>query len=273
MNNTLHDSQHGFRQGRSCESALLQSTKMLFTLRSKKQYTYIAALDFLRVFDTVNIEVLYEQFCLIADSCTALWFKSYLTDHRRATKYCNSISDVLDLSSGVPQGSVLGPTLFTFYINGLQNKIGSTTKGAAIAFAADVTIVGFSNIPQEAAASIQHIILNVCDWSAMNGLILNPSKCQAMFINPFKRKTATAATSCLTLGDTENCIQLVTELRLLGVTFSVDLSWSVQSSKVRTSISRMIGVINRFGTSVNCITCRCVLTAFVLPKLTYCLPV
>ena len=107
----------------------------------------------------------------------------------------------------------------------------------------------------------------------MNDLILNPSKGQAMFIYPFKRKTATAATSCLALGVTGNYIQLVTELRLLGVTFSVDLRWFVQSSKVRTSISRMIGIINCFGTSVNYITRRRVLTAFVLPKLTYCLPV
>ena len=45
-----------------------------------------------------------------------------------------------------------------------------------------------------------------------------------MFINPFKRKTATAATSCLALSDTGNCIQLVAELRLLGVTFNIDFA-------------------------------------------------
>ena len=126
------------------------------------------------MFDTVNIEVLYEQFCLIADSYTTLWFKSYLTDRRQATKYCNSISDVRDLSSGVPQGNVLGPTLFTLYINGLLNKISSTSKEAAIAYADDVTIVSSGNTRHEVAASIQQIILNVYNWSAMNGLILNP---------------------------------------------------------------------------------------------------
>ena len=177
------------------------------------------------------------------------------------------------LSSGVSQGNVLRPTLFTLYINGLLNKINSTSKGAAIAYADDVTIVGSGNTPREAAALIQQIILNVCDYSAINGLILYPSKCQAMFIHPFKRKTDTADTSGLALGDTGNCIQLVTELRLLGVTFSVHLSWSVQSSKVRTSISRMIGVMNRFGTSVNCNTRRRVLTAFAFSTLTYCLSV
>ena len=113
------------------------------------------------------------------NSTSVAWFKSYLDGLEQATKYCNSVSNKRWLTTGVSQGSELGPTLFSMYINSLLNTLEPDT---AIAYADDVTIISSGKMPAIAAANPEMVLSSACTWSAQNGLILNPAKCFCMYI-------------------------------------------------------------------------------------------
>ena len=93
-----------------------------------------------------------------------------------------------------------------------------------------------------------------------------------MTVSPFLRKTA-ALSNNLHLGDGDAYIKATCKMRLLGVVFTPDLKWAVHASNAQKSVSKMIGVLNRLGSTLNYQIHQRVVKAFVLPKLTYCLSI
>ena len=158
-NNIISRAQHGFRQGRSTQTALLQLSKMLFSLKLSKQHIYVATLNYSRAFDTINLEVLCDRLRGFMTTSYLQWFKSYLLARCQSTKYCDAILEMRYISTGIPEGSVLGPTLFVSYINPLLDII---TQGSVFAYADDITIVSSGATLQEAKASAETALASIC---------------------------------------------------------------------------------------------------------------
>ena len=93
-----------------------------------------------------------------------------------------------------------------------------------------------------------------------------------MIISPQIKKSAPIETS-IQLDRSDVRINTVTELRILGVTIAYNLKWSAQSKSVRKAMTNKIGVLNRFGVTLNKNARQRILQAFISPKFTYCLPV
>ena len=135
----LSDIQHGFCTGFSCEMALCRLSSLLFEAKRMKKDSVLVTLDFSRAFDTLNFEVLLSALqSSYFSPLTLQWFKSYLTGHQQLTAYAGEHSDPQDISTGISQGSLLGPLLFNLYINSLLNLL---PCDCMVAYADNITLV------------------------------------------------------------------------------------------------------------------------------------
>jgi hypothetical protein len=136
-NNILYPLQHGFRSKRSCKTQLLEIVDDVSSNMSSGKQTNVLVMDFSKAFDKVSHSLLIHKLNHYGiRGKTNTWIQNFLSDRTQAVVVDGETSNSISVESGVPQVSVLGPSLFLFYINDMPQGLSST-----VGLFADDTIV------------------------------------------------------------------------------------------------------------------------------------
>ena len=228
--------QHGFITGKSCTTNLVEVLDQIGSLLDKGSQIDMVYMDMSKAFDKVShTRLLYKLRMFGFGGSLLEWFRSYLADRHQRVTVLGAASDPLLVSSGVPQGSILGPSLFLLYVNDLPDAI----KTSNIAMFADDTKI-FKEIKSSNDVTLLQADLNRLDgWSTASGLKFNESKCKLQSIT---RKIKPVASSYLLNGISLESVKIE---RDLGIWVSNTLSWHKQATEQAARANKLLGYIRR----------------------------
>ena len=261
--NLLTPVQHGFRKAHSCESQLLTTMSDFFTNYDSKLQTDVGVLDFSRAFDTVPHQRLFGKIAHLGIQGTTLkWIEAFLTNRTMQVVVDGSASKSAPVTSGVPQGTVLGPLLFNIFINDMPKEV---SEGTSIRLFADDCLIYRKIQSLEDQQILQKDLINLQVWAARWGMRFNPDKCNIMHIHTSRVQPMTK--------HYEMCGQIlktVSSAKYLGVIISDNLSWHEQIAAATKKGNTTLHLIARNLRKCPRSTRALAYTTLVRPKVEYC---
>ena len=184
-NNILSPRQHGFRRKRSCETQLLEFMEELIENMEACKQTDVVIMDFAKASDKVNHSLhLHKLHHYGVRGQYNRWIGGFLQDRKQAVVADGAKSDSVAVKSGVPQGSVLGPSLLLVYINDLPGTVSSPVR----LFADDTAIYRPVTSGQD-QTQIQTDLQQLEMWEKSWDMSLHPGKCTTLsVISPMRMK-------------------------------------------------------------------------------------
>ena len=268
----LYKSQYGFRKNHSTELAAMEVTDTIFKYLDNKKLPIAIFIDLSKAFDTIDHETLLFKLKHYGIRGTAYnWFKSYLTNRTQYVQYKDKCSQKLKITTGVPQGSILGPLLFIVYVNDIA-KI--TNKFHFTIYADDTTLIepicSFTN-PSQAnintlTAQINAELDGVVQWMELNKLSLNVKKTKMML---FHYKQRNVKDIKLQIKINGIVVEKVKKFKFLGITLDENMTWTAHKQKVASKMAYSIGIMKRLKKCMPMSVMKTLYNSLIVPHLTY----
>ena len=255
-NNILTPSQHGFRHGHSTITSITSLLDDVFTNVNLHKDSFLIYLDLKKAFDTVSHPILINKLEMFGlDLSTINWFKSYLVNRQQYVKFNNIELTCLDISFGVPQGSILGPTLFALYINDLAEMFNHEN----VTLYADDTVI-YNSDP----LTLQNMLDMTNSWCEQNLLTVNCKKSQWMRTSIVQKIQVNRS---FTLG--LNPLDRVKEYRYLGVLLDSDLNFNSQRENLYRRVNYKLGFFRKIRSYLDMNTAITIYKSTILPIIEY----
>ena len=274
VNGKFAPNQYGFRKNHSTELAATELLDRLTQDTMKEQNPFSIFIDLSKAFDTLDHEILLYKLKRLGIHGNRLsWFKSYLSNRSQYIEMNGTVSETLPITTGVPQGSLLGPTLFLIYINDIS-KASSFFK--FICYADDTTLVSSIASAEKCCGSkdindisnfINKELEKISNWLDANKLSLNTGKTKFMM---FRKKCGLIQPNKIPDIQLKGSkIKMVPEFDFLGFLISDDLTWNNHQQKVEKKISKVNGVLSKLRYSLPRHTLKTIYNSLILPHLQY----
>jgi len=267
---SLSNFQSAYRKLHSTETALLQIHNDLSLAINRQQVSALVLLDLSAAFDTIDHSILTNRLKMyfgISESAFSL-LSSYLSCRTQSVIIGQDCSSELPLLRGVPQGSVLGPLLFTLYTTPLSHVL----EDASIKFHfyADDTQLYISFSSSDSEQSLRHlssVLDQVYSWFCSNRLSVNPSKTEYLLIGTPQQRAKIS--NCSVYFQNLALTPTVTA-RNLGVIFDENLDFKKQISSICRSSFFQIRQLRQIRTSLDRNSAIILANSIVHSKLDYC---
>ncbi|CAB4026825.1 Hypothetical predicted protein, partial [Paramuricea clavata] len=229
--------QHGFLRNRSCTTQLLQVLHKIGENLDSNIQTDIVYLDFAKAFDSVDHGLILAKLRQFGVHSNMLnWFINYLTGRTQRVVVDGVASGWSSVTSGVPQGSILGPMLFVLFINDLPDIIPDKSETALYA---DDTKTFRKITCEDDARQLQQTLTNLATWSNTNNMRFNELKCKVLTVS--RKKQPVDFT--YRLGSTT--LTHVEKEKDLGVTMTGKLSWDSHIHEITAKANKLLGLLKR----------------------------
>jgi hypothetical protein len=263
----LDDNQYGFRPGRSCGQAVAHILNNITRSLDSRNYTMMIAVDCSKAFDTVSHSSILQGLAGAGvGSRSRSLLMSYLTDRCGFVQVGGEKSSLITPLRGVPQGSVLGPTLFSvaadLRLSGLSGEIYCQYADDITLIISCKTLDGLSLLAAEAIDTVESFLSG-------RGLSVNISKTQIMVVDSRTRLANIPEDFSINIRSGQT-LHRCSEIKILGVTFDETLSFSSHFSQVMSGSAKIVKLLTRTASHLHRSIRHDLATALVYPKWTYC---
>jgi len=265
--NILYTYQYGFRENHSTNYALLDVVEEIYKYLDNKMHGIGIFLDLQKAFDTISHKILIDKLEYYGIRGTILeWFKSYLTDRKQFTCINLTKSSELQVTCGVPQGSVLGPLLFILYVNDMENSFSAIKPRI---FADDTSLFIFDQNIDTLYSKTNQELKYLEDWLLANKLSLNIGIDKETRYILFTHSKRNRANKLPNLNMMNANLPQAKSVRYLGITLDEQLSFHEHTKLVKERIRNYNGIIYHIRNKLSIYQLRQIYYAFIHSYIIY----
>ena len=239
--NYLDNLQSAYKPQHSTVTALLNITDDIYEALEESELTFLVLLDYSKAFDCANHRLILAKLKAAGFHHESLsWLHSYLSNRRQKVVNGSNESTWEHIKNGVPQGSILGPLLFTVLVSDISDVI----KRGKYHLYADDTQLYYRCKVEDANATVDKIntdLYNVADYSKRNCLKLNTEKSNFIIIGSRQNLKKLQSINLKDVKINNEVIERKYDVKNLGVTFDESLTWS---KHVNLSVAKAYGKLN-----------------------------
>ena len=261
-NKILSDSQYGFRRGMATVHAAAELVEQISSATDGQSCCAGVFIDLKKAFDTVDHDILVDKLNVYGIRGVAnKWLQNYLTNRKQYVVIDDHSSDLLDMTCGVPQGSVLGPIMFIIYINDICN-VSDVVK--CVSFADDANIFCSERNLTDLQLTLNRELGKLFVWFSVNKLSFNFSKTNYILFR--NRSADTDLNICI---NTIN-VTRVQSSKFLGIIIDENLNWKPHIQLFKSKLSKTLSIIYKSSKLINYDGMLTLYCSLFLPYLTYC---
>ena len=262
-NNLIVNSQHGFQAGKSTDTILLSFYDYVTDCLDRNKVIDAIFFDFQKAFDTIPHNVLINKLLSFGFRGQALhWIKDFLSNRHQRVRIGNVCSRSLPVTSGLIQGSVLGPTLFNIFINDIDTRL---KHSSILKYADDIRI--FNSSPKQLSELLnlkiqtQNDIDSLVRWASDSGMTFNVEKCFSVSFG--------SSDFLRTYSIDNTVIPVLSSFKDLGILVNSSLSFNSHIDTITAKSFNRLALINKVFRNKTKYSITKLYKAYVRPILDY----